>query len=52
MSQNFDAGGSKLIIDGSIDLIQHHDIDAFTACGVRMKDGTDRPAELLVMVAG
>ncbi|MEL7471569.1 MAG: NAD(P)/FAD-dependent oxidoreductase [Pseudomonadota bacterium] len=48
----FNIGCSELIIDGEIDLIQHRDIDAYTPTGVRMKDGTERPAELVVMATG
>ena len=48
----FNIGCSELIIDGQIDLIQHRDIDEYTATGVRMKDGTERPAELVVMATG
>ncbi|MEL7154432.1 MAG: NAD(P)-binding domain-containing protein, partial [Pseudomonadota bacterium] len=48
----FNIGCSELIIDGEIDLIQHRDIDEYIATGVRMKDGTQRPAELVVMATG
>lgn len=48
----FNVGCSELIIDGEIDLIQHRDIDQYIATGVRMKDGTERPAELVVMATG
>ncbi|MEM9061412.1 MAG: NAD(P)/FAD-dependent oxidoreductase [Pseudomonadota bacterium] len=48
----FNIGCSELIIDGEIDLIQHRDIDEYIATGVRMKDGTERPAELVVMATG
>ena len=48
----FNIGCSELIIDGRIDLIQYHDIDSFEADGVRMSDGTHRPAELMVMSTG
>ena len=48
----FNVGCSELIITGEIDLIQHRDIDAYISTGVRMKDGTRRPAELVVMATG
>ncbi|MEM7210855.1 MAG: NAD(P)/FAD-dependent oxidoreductase, partial [Pseudomonadota bacterium] len=48
----FNIGCSELIIDGEIDLIQHRDIDHYIATGVRMKDGTERPTELIVMATG
>ena len=48
----FNIGCSELIIDGEIDLIQHRDIDQYIPTGVRMKDGTKRPADLIVMATG
>lgn len=48
----FNIGCSELIIDGQIDLIQHRDIDQYIEDGVRMKDGSQRPAELIVMATG
>ena len=47
-----DAGCSQLIIDGQIGLLQFADIDAFVREGARMKDGTIRPADLLVLATG
>lgn len=48
----FNIGCSELIIDGEIDLIQYDDIETFQPGGVRMKDGAERPAELVVMATG
>ena len=48
----FNIGASELIMDGEIDLIQFHDIDRFVADGVVMRNGTHRPAELVVMSTG
>ncbi|MFN3656170.1 MAG: flavin-containing monooxygenase [Pseudolabrys sp.] len=48
----FNVGGSELIIAGKIGLTQFADIDRFVAGGVRMKDGGEKPAELLVMATG
>jgi cation diffusion facilitator CzcD-associated flavoprotein CzcO len=48
----FNIGCSELIADGKIDLIQYAEIDTFTASGIRMKDGAERPAELAVLATG
>ena len=48
----FNAGCSELLIDRKIDLIQYHDIETFEADGVKMTDGTHRPADLVVMATG
>jgi putative flavoprotein involved in K+ transport len=48
----FNVGCSELIVRGEIGLIQSHDIEAFAADGVRMKDGTTRPAALVVLATG
>lgn len=48
----FNAGCSDLIIDGKVGLIQYHDIEAFEADGVRMTDGSHRPADLVVLATG
>lgn len=47
-----DAGCSQLIIDGQIGLLQFADIDVFVPEGARMKNGTIRPADLLVLATG
>jgi putative flavoprotein involved in K+ transport len=48
----FNVGASDLMVRGEIGLIQYHDIDSFTAAGVRMKDGRELPAELAVLATG
>lgn len=47
-----DVGCSGLIADGSIGLLHYEEIDRFVAEGVRLKDGSVRRAELLVMATG
>ncbi|WP_407187100.1 flavin-containing monooxygenase [Bradyrhizobium centrosematis] len=48
----FNVGCSNLIIEGKIRLRQFADIERFTADGVRMKDGTIIPADLIVLSTG
>lgn len=48
----FDAGCSQMIVDGKVGLIRFADIERFCAEGVRMKDGTVRPADLIVLATG
>jgi len=48
----FNAGCSDLIADGSIDLIQYHDIETFNAEGLQMKDGGSKSADLAVLATG
>lgn len=48
----FNVGCSELIAAGKIDLIQYADIDCFTASGVAMAAGEDRPADLVVLATG
>ncbi|HTR87604.1 MAG TPA: NAD(P)/FAD-dependent oxidoreductase [Reyranella sp.] len=48
----FDAGCSQMIVDGKIGLIRYDDIDRFCAEGARMKDGTVKPADLIVLATG
>ncbi|MDI1285312.1 MAG: NAD(P)/FAD-dependent oxidoreductase [Reyranella sp.] len=48
----FDAGCSQMIVDGRVGLIQFADIERFSAEGVRMKDGTVRQADLIVLATG
>ena len=45
-------GASDLVAKGEIGLIQYDDIASFTATGLVMKDGTERPAELIVLATG
>ena len=48
----FNIGGSELIIEGRVGLIQWDDMETFTPTGYRMKDGTERGAELVVLATG
>jgi len=48
----FDAGCSQMIVDGRVGLLQFADIERFCAEGVRLKDGTVRPADLIVLATG
>ena len=48
----FDAGCSQMIVDGRVGLIQFADIEKFCAEGVHLKDGTVRPADLIVLATG
>ena len=48
----FDAGCSQMIVDGRVGLIQFADIERFCTEGARMKDGTVRPADLIVLATG
>jgi len=47
-----DAGCSRLIIDGAVGLLQFDDIERFVPEGALLKDGSVRPAELLVLATG
>ena len=48
----FDAGCSQLIVDGRIGLIQYTDIERFGPQGAMMKDGSVKPADLIVLATG
>lgn len=48
----FDAGCSEMIIDGRVGLIQYAEIERFCAEGARMRDGSTRPADLIVLATG
>jgi putative flavoprotein involved in K+ transport len=48
----FDAGCSQLIADGQVGFIQYADIARFGSDGVVMKDGSLRPADLIVLATG
>jgi putative flavoprotein involved in K+ transport len=48
----FNVGCSELIISGAIKLLQFSGIEKFAAEGVRLRDGTIVPAELLVLATG
>ncbi|MPZ43103.1 MAG: NAD(P)-binding protein [Betaproteobacteria bacterium] len=47
-----DVGCSQLIVDGEVGLLQFDRIDRFVPEGVRLKDGTVLPAQLLVLATG
>jgi putative flavoprotein involved in K+ transport len=48
----FNVGCSDLIAAGEIGLLHWRDVDRFVPGGVRMRDGTVVPAELLVLATG
>ncbi len=48
----FDAGCSQMIVDGRVGMIQFSDIEKFCTEGARLKDGTVRPADLIVLATG
>ena len=47
-----DAGCSEMIIDGRVGLIQYADVERFGPEGAIMKDGSVRPADLIVLATG
>ncbi len=48
----FNVGASDLVARGEIGLIQYADIAEFTAGGMKMKDGSERPVDLVVLATG
>jgi putative flavoprotein involved in K+ transport len=48
----FNVGCSDMVVDGRVKLLQYDAIDRFEAKGVRLKDGSIRKAELLVVATG
>ncbi len=48
----FDAGCSQMVVDGRVGLMQFADIDRFGAEGAIMKDGSVKPADLIVLATG
>lgn len=48
----FNVGASDLIVRGEIGLLQYADIAEFTETGMKMKDGSERPADLIVLATG
>ena len=48
----FNIGGSELIVEGRVGLQQWDDIETFTASGYRRKDGSECPADLVVLATG
>ena len=47
-----DAGCAQLMIDGEIGLLQYDTIERFVPEGALLKDGTIKPADLLVLATG
>jgi cation diffusion facilitator CzcD-associated flavoprotein CzcO len=47
-----DAGCSQLIIDGEIGLLQYDQIERFVEGGASLKDGSVKPADLIVLATG
>ncbi len=47
-----DGGCSELIINGEVGLMQYEQIERFVADGARLKDGTVKPADLIVLATG
>ncbi|PWE54723.1 FAD-dependent oxidoreductase [Metarhizobium album] len=47
-----DVGACDLVIDGSIKLKSGTDVDQLTETGVRLQDGTELPADLVVYATG
>ena len=48
----FDAGCSEMIADGRIGLLQYTEIERFGPDGAILRDGSVRPAELIVLATG
>lgn len=48
----FNVGASDLIVEGRIGLLQYAEIDRFVPEGVRLKDGSTMPTELIVLATG
>jgi len=49
---NLDAGCSALIVEGEVGLLQFEDIEHFCAGGALLKDGSIKPADLVVLGTG
>jgi putative flavoprotein involved in K+ transport len=47
-----DAGCAQLIIDGDVGLMHFDDIERFVATGALLKDGSVKPADLVVLATG
>jgi putative flavoprotein involved in K+ transport len=48
----FNVGCSDLIIKGEVGLLQFADVNSFVTDGIRLRDGTLVPADLLVLATG
>jgi putative flavoprotein involved in K+ transport len=49
---NLDAGCSELIVKGEVGLLQFDDIERFVADGALLRDGSLKPADLIVLGTG
>lgn len=47
-----DGGCSQLIIDGEVGLLQYDQIERFVAGGAKLKNGSVKPADLIVLATG
>jgi cation diffusion facilitator CzcD-associated flavoprotein CzcO len=47
-----DAGCSQLIIDGDVGLLQYDRIERFVEGGARLKDGSVKPTDLIILATG
>src|SRR3546814_7066984 len=48
----FNVGGSDLLVSGEVGLVQYEDIETFEADGVRLKGGSRRPFDLVILATG
>lgn len=48
----FDVGASQAIIDGDIRVVQMSDVDSFVERGIRMRDGSERDVDVVVLATG
>ena len=48
----FNVGCSDLIVDGTIDIVNAADVESYGPKGLTLKDGSDRPADLIVLATG
>jgi cation diffusion facilitator CzcD-associated flavoprotein CzcO len=48
----FNVGCSELIADGKVDLAHSTDLDAVTATGMRLKDGREIAADVIILATG
>jgi cation diffusion facilitator CzcD-associated flavoprotein CzcO len=48
----FNIGGSELIVEGRVGLIQWDDMETFTEAGYKMKDGEEHQADLVILATG
>ena len=48
----FNAGCSEMIVEGRVGLLQYDEIERFAPQGALLKDGTVKPADLIVLATG